>query len=86
MAWSADWRGVCHGARFEEGPVLVGSLRDPTLFMLARKTALRVAPLLSSPSLRAMMLDSPGRDAWAAKRTKGGSPIEPESLLAVAAA
>jgi hypothetical protein len=49
MAWSSDWCGVCHGAHFGEGPVLVGPLRGPTLFMLARKSALRVAPGGSAP-------------------------------------
>ena len=56
-----DWLSACHGAHCEEGPVLA---------MLA---LLRVAPLLPSPTLRAVPGVMPGRDG------KAGSPIEQES-------
>jgi hypothetical protein len=46
----------------------------------ARCAWLRVAPLLSSPSLRAMAWALPGRDG------KAGSPVEPESSVRVIAA
>jgi hypothetical protein len=55
------WRSACHGAHCAEGPVLA---------MLA---LLRVAPLLPSPTLRAVAKAMPGRDG------KAGSSIEPES-------
>jgi DNA replication protein DnaC len=47
------WRSACHGAHCEEGPVLA---------MLA---LLRVAPLLPSPTLRAVAKVMPGRDGKA---------------------
>jgi mono/diheme cytochrome c family protein len=49
MAWFTDWCGVCHGAHFGEGPVPWSALRGPRLAMLARKSALRVAPGGSAP-------------------------------------
>jgi DNA replication protein DnaC len=55
------WRAACHGAHCGEGPGLA---------MLA---LLRVAPLLPSPTLRAVARGLPGRDG------KAGSSIEPES-------
>jgi len=55
------WRSACHGARCGEGSVLA---------MLA---VLRVAPLLPSPTLRAVARVMPGRDG------KAGSLIELES-------
>src|SRR5438128_10269427 len=55
------WRSACHCAHSGEGPVLA---------MLA---VLRVAPLLPSPTLRAVARVMPGRDG------KAGSSIELES-------
>ena len=54
-------RSACHGAHCGEGPVLA---------MLA---VLRIAPLLPSPTLRAVAGVMPGRDG------KAGSSIEQES-------
>ena len=56
-----DRRSACHGAHCGEGPVLA---------MLA---LLRVAPLLPSPTLRAVPAVMPGRDG------KAGLLIELES-------
>jgi hypothetical protein len=70
MAWFAGWCEVCHGAHSGEGPVLA------ILAMLALKARcawLRVAALLSSPPLRAMAANVPGRDG------KAGASTEPES-------
>jgi hypothetical protein len=77
MAWPAGWLALCHDAHYGEGPVLA------ILAMLALKARcawLRVAPLLSSPSLRAMAFDDPGRDG------KAGASAEPESRHGLIAA
>jgi hypothetical protein len=64
-AWPSDWCGVCHGAHFGEGPVLA------ILAMLARKSALRVAPGGSAPPIPSV-----------ARRGSGGARSGRESRLA----
>ena len=68
MAWSAGWCGVCHGARFGEGPVLA------SLAMLALKGALRVAPGGSAPlfpfaARHGLWFPRSGRESRLADRT-----------------
>ena len=58
-----------------EGPVLA----ILTMLAIGRCAWLRVAPLLSSPPLRPMATDAPGRDG------KAGSSAEPESMAQVIA-
>src|SRR4029077_11254771 len=64
-AWPSDWGGVCHGAHFGEGPVLA------ILAMLARKSALCVAPGGSAPPIPSV-----------ARRGSGGARSGRESRLA----